>query len=79
MNCENCIHQKVCKYNDGHNLWCKGDCPEFNKGKRGYWIYMKKIEPIRLCVYKCSACDNISGEMTNFCQHCGAEMTKEKE
>ena len=25
--CTDCLCQDVCRYNDGHNLWCKGDCP----------------------------------------------------
>ena len=28
-NCKECIKSDVCKYNDGVNLWCKGDCPKF--------------------------------------------------
>ena len=29
--CKKCVSQKVCKYNDGHNLYCKEDheCPHF--------------------------------------------------
>lgn len=28
-NCKECLKSDVCKYNDGVNLWCKGDCPKF--------------------------------------------------
>ena len=29
--CSNCLCEKVCRYNDGHNLYCKNDyvCPHF--------------------------------------------------
>lgn len=29
--CKKCVSQIVCKYNDGHNLYCKEDyeCPHF--------------------------------------------------
>ena len=29
--CENCLSEKVCRYNDGHNLYCKDDyeCPHY--------------------------------------------------
>ena len=27
--CKACIHEHVCKYNDGVNEWCKGKCPHF--------------------------------------------------
>ena len=29
MTCKDCIKADVCKYNDGHNLWCKGECPKY--------------------------------------------------
>lgn len=28
-NCDECVCEQVCKYNDGVNLWCKKDCPRF--------------------------------------------------
>lgn len=28
-NCNECVCEQVCKYNDGVNLWCKKDCPRF--------------------------------------------------
>lgn len=28
-NCKDCTHRDVCRYNDGVNKWCKGDCPHF--------------------------------------------------
>lgn len=30
-NCKECVHETLCKYNDGVNLWCKNDyvCPRF--------------------------------------------------
>lgn len=27
--CSECLHEAVCKYNDGVNDWCKGLCPKF--------------------------------------------------
>lgn len=27
--CIVCIKSDVCRYNDGFNEWCKGDCPHF--------------------------------------------------
>ena len=29
--CKKCVSEKVCRYNDGHNLYCKEDyeCPHF--------------------------------------------------
>lgn len=32
--CKDCICEQVCKYNDGVNLWCKGDCPRFKDRSR---------------------------------------------
>ena len=28
-NCKDCLSENVCKYNDGVNEWCKGNCPRF--------------------------------------------------
>lgn len=36
--CKTCIHQHVCKYNDGVNEWCKGKCPHFK-----HYIYYLEI------------------------------------
>lgn len=36
--CKACIHQHVCKYNDGVNEWCKGKCPHFK-----HYIYYLEI------------------------------------
>jgi hypothetical protein len=27
--CKECLHCEICKYNDGVNAWCKGNCPHF--------------------------------------------------
>ena len=32
--CKDCLHVEVCKYNDGVNTWCKGDCPHFKDKSR---------------------------------------------
>jgi hypothetical protein len=46
-NCKACLSEEVCRYNDGHNLYCKEDyyCPHFkNKkevGKCGNCLYSK--------------------------------------
>ena len=29
MSCKDCLSENVCRYNDGHNEWCKGNCPRF--------------------------------------------------
>lgn len=31
--CKKCVSEKVCRYNDGHNLYCKEDyeCPHFTE------------------------------------------------
>ena len=35
--CKACIHEDVCKYNDGVNKWCKGECPHF----KNYIYYLE--------------------------------------
>ena len=37
-NCKACISERVCKYNDGVNEWCKGKCPHFK-----HYIYYLEI------------------------------------
>lgn len=32
--CKNCISEIVCKYNDGVNEYCKGNCPHFKDRNR---------------------------------------------
>ena len=36
--CSNCLSEQVCRYNDGHNLYCKNDyiCPHFPA--RSKWV-----------------------------------------
>lgn len=38
--CSNCLSEKVCRYNDGHNLYCKNDyvCPHFTD--RSKWVHL---------------------------------------
>lgn len=38
--CTNCLSEKVCRYNDGHNLYCKKDyvCPHFTD--RSEWVHL---------------------------------------
>lgn len=38
--CTNCLSEKVCRYNDGHNLYCKDDyvCPHFTD--RSEWAHL---------------------------------------
>ena len=38
--CTNCLSEKVCRYNDGHNLYCKKDyvCPLFTD--RSEWVHL---------------------------------------
>ena len=53
--CTNCLFEKVCRYNDGHNLYCKDDyaCPHFNdRSERVHLPYSltsigKTVLPIR--------------------------------
>lgn len=33
-NCKECIREIVCKYNDGVNEYCKGNCPHFKDRNR---------------------------------------------
>lgn len=46
--CKDCLSEKVCRHNDGHNLFCKEDynCPHF-KNKADY------VEVVRCrdCIY----------------------------
>lgn len=56
--CKKCVSEKVCRYNDGHNLYCKEDyeCPNFkNKAdvvevRHGEW-------KMRGGLFRCSVCD----------------------
>lgn len=36
--CKNCLSEEVCRYNDGHNLYCKDEyvCPHFTA--RSEWV-----------------------------------------
>lgn len=38
--CIDCLSEKVCRYNDGHNLYCKNDyvCPHFTD--RSEWVHL---------------------------------------
>jgi hypothetical protein len=71
--CKNCLKEDVCRYNDGHNLYCKEDyeCPHFkNKAdvvevKHGYWIEndYRSFDGFETVVYpnealKCSECSH---------------------
>lgn len=88
--CEQCLSEKVCRYNDGINLYCKKDyeCPHFkNKAdfvevKHGEW---KKIE----CGTICTNCNRVYDNDFEFsykqineyfkrCPECGAKMDVSK-
>lgn len=43
--CKNCIKVDVCKYNDGHNLWCKGDCPKYIQALLPCVDVIPKVKP----------------------------------
>jgi hypothetical protein len=91
-NCKECISEKVCKYNDGVNLYCKEDyeCPHFkNKAdfvevKHGEWIETQEMfydgdfhsEYPTTC-YKCSECGLINTSKYPYC-NCGAKMDVSK-
>lgn len=32
--CKGCSHEGVCKYNDGTNQWCCGECPMFEENQK---------------------------------------------
>ena len=38
--CKNCLSEEVCRYNDGHNLYCKDEyvCPHFTD--RSEWVHL---------------------------------------
>jgi len=38
--CRNCLSEEICRYNDGHNLYCKDDyvCPHFKN--RSEWVHL---------------------------------------
>ena len=83
--CKKCVSEKVCRYNDGHNLYCKEDydCPNFkNKAdvvevRRGEWND-NIIGFCNVCmecgaIVERTAIKNRSGEL-NYCPNCGAKM-----
>lgn len=86
--CKRCVSEKVCRYNDGHNLYCKEDyeCPHFkNKDdvaevKHGEWIINSSYLDVDDC--HCSLCDQImitgAGIRKNYCPNCGAKMDGDK-
>lgn len=91
-NCKNCISEKVCRYNDGHNLYCKEDyvCPHYSTAdvrevKRGEWIkrYLDLLETVTcpFCLNEITPPDIAFRFDTypNFCPNCGADMRKESE
>lgn len=55
--CSRCLSKEVCRYNDGHNLYCKEGhiCPHF-KNEAFDWISMEERPPSRngdyLCFYE---------------------------
>ena len=42
--CTNCLSEKVCRNNDGHNLYCKDDyvCPHYID--RSEWVHLPDEE-----------------------------------
>lgn len=38
--CRNCLSEEICRYNDGHNLYCKEDyvCPHFKNYSE--WVHL---------------------------------------
>jgi DNA-directed RNA polymerase subunit RPC12/RpoP len=83
-NCKECLLEKVCRYNDGHNLYCKEcyECPhhknksDFIATKRAKWIYETRY-------YSCSFCggkrfDLLLGTDAEYCPYCGAKMDGER-
>lgn len=83
MKCQKCLSEKVCRYNDGINLYCKDDydCPHFkdenvyNKIIRGNWIREKRtISGVEFYIYKCSVCGREEEFAFNPYCNCGAKM-----
>lgn len=74
MSCKGCVSETVCKYNDGVNEWCKGNCPQF-KSKYltfllphcencGFVIYDLTVTPYR---YIHRGITTITSEITPRC------------
>lgn len=77
--CKDCLSEKVCRYNDGHNLFCKEDynCPHFkNKAdyalvKHGMWVKDRNKRTCSICGFLYLE----NGKTTfNFCPNCGTNM-----
>lgn len=70
--CTNCLSEKVCRYNDGHNLYCKDDCicPHFTD--RAKWVHLPcKVGDILYFVRNntdacCPICNKYDG-YDNYC------------
>ena len=54
-NCDFCLSREVCKYNDGHNLWCKGECPKY----KNEYVYKKCFCEPNDKLYYISAAGNV--------------------
>lgn len=81
--CKNCLKILVCKYNDGHNLYCKEDykCPHFldksiiekqipkKPNIHGY----REGREVNTISYTCPICNKHIGR-ENFCKHCGQAL-----
>lgn len=65
-NCKECIREIVCKYNDGVNEYCKGNCPHFKD--RTQFLELP-YTPIPLI------CDEDKSSSDVQCPCCGTDLS----
>jgi hypothetical protein len=83
MTCKDCLKILVCKYNDGHNLYCKDEykCPHFldisalekQIPKKPNVIGFEQNKLISSVHYSCSACDRLLSRY-KYCPDCGQAL-----
>ncbi len=81
--CKQCLCEQVCRFNDGHNLYCKEDyeCPHYKSASdvveviSGKWVNDGEDWFCNRCNHN-ALCDKMTGEevLSNICSHCGARM-----
>lgn len=72
--CKNCLKILVCKYNDGHNLFCKEDykCPHFLDISTLEKQIPKK--PSETDKARCIHCACVVKRDERFCKNCGQAL-----
>ena len=83
-NCKQCLCEKVCRYNDGHNLYCKEDykCPHFASDEKQIPKKVNNLEifsDIGACVPatksgNCPTCNNFMIGNHTYCNDCGQAL-----